>query len=666
MSEPDRPARDFATDAQRQPHAALAESTPAPAVTRRGQATLVAQGQSLNQRYAPAPPGGDDGLYGDTRASFHAAEALNQVLPHDQLSPLTPGSAVVAEGPNPVVLEDPPMVATEVPIMLPDPPPQRNVYRLRNTGPRGNAMAPGTTRHWFVESTQPMFHGQKRQELPSDTPDGSQTHWELATAGLFRIGCEERTADGRVTVYDYFQQVERPGAARVQQQRRESLAEQEAHVEERIHRFRQRQPGEREDPVVAIQASYTPEGDHAHARALSLFMGPSAAEPGRTLLLDFTVDTPRRDYAGATPTEALLDFKRRNQYANGLITMDIPRLGRTSFATHGRQDLAGVVQMAGIGIGAVETLATGLAAAGVASAGTLVGAPVAVPLFVASLALYALGAGIDWYEEAQNAERSSVDVWVDIIGLAGSLAGGAVLLNTYKVIRLGRLGEMVALSAKLATWNAPSLLVTVDTALKLRDAIDGNADPAVRQALLVRLLWQAAMSGGMAFFEIKNFQAGEMVDPNHPSVGLGGATVDAAAGFVSPSNVTSRRHEAGPSHAAGAEASRFSPAAPGSRILTSLPGPLLPGTEVTYLLSGFSDRADFAWRCENDPATVVQGDLRHPPVVMGPRGAGKSRWDANWSFPGRHTIKCTVTDGGQTHTVEFEQLVVGTDPHARR
>jgi hypothetical protein len=103
---------------------------------------------------------------------------------------------------------------------------------------------------------------------------------------------------------------------------------------------------------------------------------------------------------------------------------------------------------------------------------------------------------------------------------------------------------------------------------------------------------------------------------------------------------------------------------------------VVPGSKVSYTLhrTDTSPEDRYHWFVENDPVQVDQRRDQNPLEYLrtfsrksGPGGVGIQTWqNAEWGFPGNHTVVCEVSPANQQGTIRYEyvQVVRQADAHA--
>jgi hypothetical protein len=242
--------------------------------------------------------------------------------------------------------------------------------------------------------------------------------------------------------------------------------------------------------VRAVHLSTT----SARTTELALFVGPDAADPRRTKLVDITPGTPRSDYGGDSVVAAIADFESGNSYPEGSIRLEAPGVPARTLHTTGASDLAAAS-------GGFGWASLGLAGAGVLLAATGVGLAAVPYLFLAAAAAGAVSSGLSLADRLRQAEPDATGVALDVVGIASSLIGAAQAVHA---LRAG--GEVLSLATRtgrylrytgFATDTVQGVLLTVESVGQIDQVLGSNLPQDQKINAIVRILGMLTLNGGM-------------------------------------------------------------------------------------------------------------------------------------------------------------------------
>lgn len=322
---------------------------------------------------------------------------------------------------------------------------------------------------------------------------GNSASIPLYTSGVFSIiaeGVQDGERTGEVASY---RQVVLNSA---QNEQLGNFREYKGQVDEYIEKIP-------EGMEVPVQAAYTSE-ENVSSVAITLYIGPSAAEPGKFVMVDFTPGVSRREYSGSTVQECLNDFANANTYPDGSIALTIPENGA------GVQSGSWTLETDGASF--LQSLSSG---AGWASLGFAVGGIIAsvVPggqafapfLFIAAAATGAASGALSLADRFREAEVSSTGVTLDLLTIASSILGGAA---AFKAVRGGAAalqltaGGRFLLYSSLAADGASALVMSVQGADQIAAILDSDMPRGEKAGAIARIVANLAVTGGLFMLSV--------------------------------------------------------------------------------------------------------------------------------------------------------------------
>ena len=231
---------------------------------------------------------------------------------------------------------------------------------------------------------------------------------------------------------------------------------------------------------------------------LQLFLGPSAANPTKTMLLDLTPGAEYVEHEGADVTEAISHLESNNSYSTGEILIQIEGEAQPRrFKTKGESDLADAAGKTGIG--SMGLLALGIIAAAIP------GVDIAAPfLITAGLGAGAASAGMSLADELRKAKPSPTAILLDITAIVGSFMGAG---STIQAVRMGSVELALATATGrffiytgFAFDAAGGILLAADTAEKIEQIRDSQMPEEEKIKAIEKLLAMAVITGGLIAF----------------------------------------------------------------------------------------------------------------------------------------------------------------------
>ncbi|GLQ45814.1 hypothetical protein GCM10007862_08650 [Dyella lipolytica] len=248
---------------------------------------------------------------------------------------------------------------------------------------------------------------------------------------------------------------------------------------------------------VGIRAAYV-NRETGQTMPLQLYVGPSAEDPKKVVLLDLLPGVDKVEYGGDSIDAALADFDTNNAYPKGTIKLQvlanpsgIPTRSK-SIETKGESDWA-------LWSSRVGWASLGLTVAGVVAAAVPGGQPVAAVLFIAAGATGVTAGGLSLYDRLQKAQKSPVGIALDIAGIAGSMIGAS---SAIRMLRAG--SQAVALTSATGRFllysgfvtNAVSgLLISVEGVDQIIKILDSPMSRGEKLSALVRVLGTLVLQG---------------------------------------------------------------------------------------------------------------------------------------------------------------------------
>lgn len=336
------------------------------------------------------------------------------------------------------------------------------------------------------------FHCGPNETLYS-AGQGNSTSIPLYSSGIFSI-IAEGVQDGERTgeIASYRQVVLNSSEA----EQLNNFREYKGQVDEYIEKIPEGQE-------VPVQAAYTNE-ENVSSVAITLYIGPSAEDPGNFVLVDFTPGVTRREYSGSTVQACLDDFANANTYPDGSIALTIPENGA------GVQSGSWTIETDGASF--LQSLSSG---AGWASLGFAVGGIIAsvVPggqafapfLFIAAAATGAASGALSLADRFREAEVSSTGVTLDLLTIASSILGGAA---AFKAVRGGAAalqltaGGRFLLYSSLAADGASALVMSVQGADQIAAILDSDMPRGEKAGAIARIVANLAVTGGLFMLSV--------------------------------------------------------------------------------------------------------------------------------------------------------------------
>jgi uncharacterized protein DUF4157 len=267
---------------------------------------------------------------------------------------------------------------------------------------------------------------------------------------------------------------------------------------------------------VGVRASYV-NRETGQTMSLQLFVGPSASDPKKVMLLDLLPGVDTVEYSGSSIDAALADFATNNSYPKGIIQLEvpankagIPRRVRT-IVPKGESDWALWSSRTG-------WASLGLAGAGMVAAVVPGGQPLAAVLFIAAAGTGAASSGMSLYDHLRKAEKSPIGIALDVVGIVGSIVGatGAIrALRSGSTITLaGRPGKFL-LYAGFASDAVSGLLVSVEGIDQIVKILDSHMSRGEMTAALVRVLSTMIVQGTLCALSIRSARGAKKPDTTH-------------------------------------------------------------------------------------------------------------------------------------------------------
>ena len=231
---------------------------------------------------------------------------------------------------------------------------------------------------------------------------------------------------------------------------------------------------------------------------LHLFIGPSAGDPAKTMLVDLTPGAEYVEHEGADVTAAIAHLADNNSYSTGEILIQIEGEAQPRrFKTKGESDLADAAGKTGIG-------SMGLLALGII-ASVIPGVDVAAPfLITAGLGAGAASAGMSLADELRKAKPSPTAILLDITAIVGSFMGAG---STIQAARMGSVElAMATATGRFFIYTgftfdaAGGLLLAADTAEKIEQIRDSQMPEEEKIKAIEKLLAMAVITGGLIAF----------------------------------------------------------------------------------------------------------------------------------------------------------------------
>jgi len=340
-----------------------------------------------------------------------------------------------------------------------------------------------TQNYYGYRST--TIHGERAMSLPSGE---RSTRWRLGKGTSHTIVCEcldergETIATARyLQVVMYSEEYERVQAyERYMAQVDEAMA------------------GIAEGGEVGVRALYV-NNETGTAMQLPLFVGRRGRD---VVLVDLTPGVERREYEGSTVADAVSAFARGNAYPTGLIDLEVPSNSAGIAPTTRRIETDGKSLWQSFS-SAFSWASLGLVAGGIVLSFVPGGQAAALVCFVSAGATGAVAGGFSIYDELQKAEVSSTRVTIDVLGIAGSMLGGAGAVM-FRGLAAGNAVRVAGMSGRFVLWTGftadgvGGLLLTVDGVQQIQAILeDDRLGRGDKINTVVAILSGLALNGGL-------------------------------------------------------------------------------------------------------------------------------------------------------------------------
>jgi putative RNase toxin 3 of polymorphic toxin system/uncharacterized protein DUF4157 len=329
--------------------------------------------------------------------------------------------------------------------------------------------------------------------------DGPTARFIIADAQVWTIVCEELDGSGQPigTKVTYRQVIQTQAQA-------EAAAKWRAYMK----RTDDAMGKIAEHKDVGVRASYV-NRETGETLPLQLFVGPSAADPGKMVLLDLLPGVDKVEYTGSSIDGALSDFDTNNSYPKGTIKLEVPAneagvpARSRTFDTKGESDWA-------LWSSRVGWASLGLTVAGVIAAVIPGGQPVAAVLFIAAAATGATASSLSLYDRLQKAEKSPTGIALDIAGIAGSLIGAAGAIRALRagsqaVALAGTAGKFLLYSG-FVTNAVSGLLISVEGIDQIVKVLDSPMSRGDKISALVRVLGMLIVQGVLFALSVRELK----------------------------------------------------------------------------------------------------------------------------------------------------------------
>jgi hypothetical protein len=317
--------------------------------------------------------------------------------------------------------------------------------------------------------------------------EGEQTHFRRDEPGMIEIVCELVDANSKVIDTARYQQ------AIMGHRDLESVKQIDKFEAQAAKDYRKIKAGQ----ARGLKAMHF-DVRRNKTEELQLFVGPSADDPEKTMLVDLTPGAEYVEHEGADLTEAIKHLDDNNSYSTGEILIQVegePQPRR--FKTKGESDLAEAAGKTGIG----SMILIGLGVIAAAIPGVDVAAPF---LITGGLGTGAASAGMSLADELRKAQPSTSAIALDITAIVGSLMGVG---STIQAVRMGTVELAMATATGrffiytgFAFDATGGILLAADTAEKIEQIRNSQMSEEEKIDAIEKLLLMAVATGGMIAF----------------------------------------------------------------------------------------------------------------------------------------------------------------------
>jgi hypothetical protein len=342
-----------------------------------------------------------------------------------------------------------------------------------------------------------QFQGQDVLSLESNS---NSAKWLIASPGAYTIICEELDAAGQPlgTVARYLQVVQAAERLNQTEQFREYLGR----VDSSIDKIAK----DREGALRAVHLNT----ETSESTGLALFVGPDASDPKQIKLLDLTPGASRIEYGGADIEKAIDDFAGGNSYPKGLIKLEIPGGRDRTIETRGQSFLGGVASKSG-------WASLGLAGLGFAALVTP-GGQVLVPyLFLGATVAGGVSSAASIANELQQAKPNALQIAIDVLGLASSLANGGAVFQALRgsgTEAAQSVAGRFLIYAEFTSDAVAGVLLTVESVGQINQIVNTEGmSRSEKVTALVRILSFLGINGGLIAYGAKDLPSGNSAKP---------------------------------------------------------------------------------------------------------------------------------------------------------